>query len=164
MNEPGTSPPPAGPPAGWYPDAQGVTRWWDGTAWGQAAPVPQGRQPGVQQYGVQQYGVQQYGVQQYGVQPAAPVADERTLAVLAHVLAIFFGFLGPLVIYLIARPEQRFARHHASEALNFSITLFIAAIVWIGGLVLHILAAVAANRGEWYRYPVNLRLVPGAQA
>lgn len=31
-----TPPPPAqGPPAGWYPDAQGapVNRWWDGTRW-----------------------------------------------------------------------------------------------------------------------------------
>lgn len=107
------------------------------------------------------------------------VSDERTLAVLAQVLAIFAGFIGPLIIYLVAKPEQRFARHHASEALNFSITLFIATIacvvlmfvligflliivVWIGALVLHITAALAANRGEWYRYPVNLRLVPGA--
>ena len=115
-----------------------------------------------------------------GVQPtASSIEDEKTLAVLAHVLAIFFGFLGPLVIYLVAKPEQRFARHHASEALNFSITLFIAAIVcvilmfvligfllifvvWIGGLVLHIMAAMAASRGEWYRYPINLRVVPGA--
>lgn len=28
------------PPAGWYPDpsSPGTTRWWDGTAWGPAAP------------------------------------------------------------------------------------------------------------------------------
>jgi uncharacterized Tic20 family protein len=35
-------------------------------------------------------------------------------------------------------------------------------VVLIGAFVLEIVAAVAANRGEWYRYPVNLRLVPGA--
>ncbi len=30
-----TSPPPAGPPAGWYPDAQNPSfmRWWDGQRW-----------------------------------------------------------------------------------------------------------------------------------
>jgi hypothetical protein len=31
------------PPAGWYPDAQGTTRWWDGQQWTeqtQAAPAP----------------------------------------------------------------------------------------------------------------------------
>ncbi len=94
-----------------------------------------------------------------------------------HLLAV--GFWGPLIIYLISKPEQRFARHHAAEALNFSITLTIALIVsglsmllligfvlfpivLIAGLVFHIIAAVAANRGEWYRYPINLRLVSGA--
>jgi hypothetical protein len=31
-------------PPGWYTDAQGVMRWWDGQQWGQAAqpaPMPQ---------------------------------------------------------------------------------------------------------------------------
>ena len=32
-------------------------------------------------------------------------------------------------------------------------------VVGIGWLVLSIMAAVAANRGEDYRYPVNLRLI-----
>ena len=35
-------------------------------------------------------------------------------------------------------------------------------VVWIGGLVLAIIATMAANRGEWYRYPINIRMVPGA--
>lgn len=29
------------PPAGWYPDESGRSRWWDGRAWGPYAP-PQG--------------------------------------------------------------------------------------------------------------------------
>ena len=36
-------------------------------------------------------------------------------------------------------------------------------VVLIGAFVLEVLAAIAANRGEWYRFPINLRLVPGAQ-
>jgi uncharacterized Tic20 family protein len=28
--------------------------------------------------------------------------------------------------------------------------------------VLQIIGAVKANAGEWWRYPINLRLVPGA--
>ena len=36
-----TAPPPTavGPVAGWYPDGSGASRWWDGTQWGQVAPV-----------------------------------------------------------------------------------------------------------------------------
>ena len=102
------------------------------------------------------------------------------MATLTQVLPIFTGFLGPLIIWFIARPDQPFVKHHAAEALNFQITVTIAAIVSgllvlvliglillpvvvIGALVLQIMAAIAANRGEWYRFPVNLRLVPGAQ-
>jgi len=35
----------------------------------------------------------------------------------------------------------------------------ILAVVGIGALVLEIMAAVAASRFEWYRYPLTLRLV-----
>ncbi|MCF7552593.1 DUF2510 domain-containing protein [Pseudonocardia sp. WMMC193] len=27
------APPPQGPPPGWYPDPQGVVRWWDSYRW-----------------------------------------------------------------------------------------------------------------------------------
>ena len=43
------------------------------------------------------------------------------------------------------------------------IGFFTCFVVWIGGLVLAIMATMAANRGEWYRYPINIRLVSGAQ-
>jgi hypothetical protein len=36
--------PASSPAAGWYPDAQGVQRWWDGQGWTehvQPQPVPQ---------------------------------------------------------------------------------------------------------------------------
>lgn len=149
---------PQSPAPGWYPDPTGTMRWWDGRQWGQAA----GGVPAAVPYGV-----------------VPNVADERGLATLVHVLGIFTGFLGPLIVYLVAKPEQAFTKHHAAEELNFQITLFIAyvvsvvavlvligilmiLVVWIGSIVLMIMASVAANRGEWYRYPINIRLVPGA--
>jgi uncharacterized Tic20 family protein len=100
------------------------------------------------------------------------------MALLAHLLGLLVSFLGPLIIYLVKGHESAFVKHHAAEALNFAITVFIAVvvsallmlvligflllpIVGIGALILQIMAAVAASRGEWYRYPVNIRLVPG---
>lgn len=153
MTDQGT-PQPSSPPPGWYPDGNGRTRWWDGQNWGiEASSTP--------------------------VATSSGAGDERSMATLAQVLAIFTGFLGPLVIYLVAKDDQPFVKHHAAESLNFQITVTIAAIVsgilmlvligflllpvvLIGALVLEIIAAIAANKGEWYRFPVNLRLVPGA--
>lgn len=107
--------------------------------------------------------------------------DERTWGMLAHLSAIvaaivFLAFLGPLLVMLIQGPKSAFVRRQAVEALNFQITTYLAAIVsfllifvlvgfillpivGIVWLVLTILAAVAANRGEDYRYPINLRLI-----
>jgi hypothetical protein len=143
-------------PPGWYPDPTGQQRWWDGQAWGAAAapaPVPVAT-------------------------PGASPSDARSMAMLSHLLAIFTGFLGPLVIYLMNGRKDPFVRHHASEALNFQITYAIALLVslvsmifFIGfllfpavvivSLVFEIQGTIAANRGEWWRYPINLRLVPG---
>lgn len=156
---------------GWYPLDGGGQRWWDGQQWTDhvapppsPAPPPPPRQPTSAMTGV-----------------ASP--DERSMATLAHVLGIFASFLGPLVIYLVRRDDSPFVRAHAAEALNFSISMAIYAIVLgvagalllivvvgvvfllllpvlgIAAVVLHIVAAMAANRGEAYRYPLTIRLV-----
>ncbi len=147
-------------PPGWYPDSANTQRYWDGTQWtSHTAPS-------------------QVPVPVSGPQGGA--SDERTLATLAQVLGIFTGFLGPLVVYLVARDDQPFAKHHAAESLNFQLTVLIGYVasfvlmfvlvgfltffaIWIGALVLGIVATVAANRGEWYRYPINIRMVSGAR-
>lgn len=142
-------------PPGWYPDGSGGTRWWDGQNWGAPAAVPT---PAA----------------------SAPVSDPKTMAMLCHLLGIFTGFLGPLIMYLVYGERDPFVRHHAAESLNFQITLtigfvicFVLAFVLIGflllpvlivgGLVFEIIGCLRANAGEWWRYPINLRLVPGAQ-
>lgn len=102
--------------------------------------------------------------------------DERLWAVLAHLGGIVLWFIAPLVVLLVQGEKSRFVRRQAVEALNFQITLTLAYIasfvlmivligvllifvVGIGGLILMIIAAVKANNGEDYRYPVNIRLV-----
>lgn len=120
--------------------------------------------------------------------PAPTVSEERTWAMLGH-LSAFTAFitgigcvLGPLIVWLIKRDTMPFAGEQAKEALNFNISVIIAfAALWlftiltlgigllvtvpaglalfVGWLVLTIIAAVKANAGEHYRYPVTLRLV-----
>ncbi|MCO7463747.1 DUF4870 domain-containing protein [Stenotrophomonas maltophilia] len=105
-------------------------------------------------------------------------ADQRTMALAAHLLGIFTGFIGALIIWLINKDDaaKSFVTDQAKEALNFQITVTIAMvisiilmIVIIGGilapivgiinLVFCIIAAVKANNGEAYRYPFTLRLI-----
>jgi hypothetical protein len=111
----------------------------------------------------------------------APTADEKTWGMLAHLsglVASFFWlpFLGPLLVLLIKGKESRWVEQHAKEALNFQITataalwvsgllmfclvgFVLAPIVWIGALVLSIIAGLKANNGEKYNYPATVRLV-----
>lgn len=114
--------------------------------------------------------------------PPAPVgeapSDQRTMALVAHILGIFTGFIGALIIWLVNKDDSSkpFVVDQSKEALNFQITVAIAyiissilvvvligtlmlAAVWVANLVLCILAAVKANNGEAYRYPFTLRLI-----
>lgn len=105
-----------------------------------------------------------------------PDPDSRTMAMLAHLLAILLGFLGPLIIWLIKKDQSPFVNDQGKEALNFQLTilialvisgllacvvigLFLLPVIAIGNLILCIVAAVAANKGEAYRYPFNIRFI-----
>jgi uncharacterized Tic20 family protein len=110
------------------------------------------------------------------------VQEEKTWGMLAHLsslsgLIIPFGsLLGPLVVWLVKKDTMPFVADQGKEALNFNITVTIAAIVSavltlvligflllavvvVGWLVLTILATIEANKGVAYRYPFTLRLV-----
>ncbi len=91
-------------------------------------------------------------------------------------------FIGPLVIWLVKKDTLPFVDDQGKEALNFNITvgivflallilsivtfgigLIVAVPLWIiigiAWLVFTIIAAVKANNGERYRYPLTLRLI-----
>jgi uncharacterized Tic20 family protein len=107
---------------------------------------------------------------------SGPDSNARTFAMLAHLLGIFTWFVGALVIWMIKREEMPFVDDQGKEALNFQITLVIgyaisvltycigigmilSLLIWVVNIVFCILAAVAANRGVAYRYPVCIRLI-----
>jgi uncharacterized Tic20 family protein len=61
--------------------------------------------------------------------PGPPSSDDTTMAMLCHLLAIFTGFIGPLVIWLVQRDKSRFVDAHGREVLNFVFTMTIVFIV-----------------------------------
>ena len=108
---------------------------------------------------------------------AQPSSDDRTLAILAPILAIFTNVIGPLVIYLVKKNEGNSAAlRSALESLNFQITValaFIACILtiwlvlpiflmWVIGVanfVLCIIHAIKASSDQDFKYPFSLRLI-----
>jgi uncharacterized Tic20 family protein len=86
------------------------------------------------------------------------------------------GFVGSLVIYLMYKDRGPFVRQHAANSLNIQIITgivllvsFPLMLVLVGFLtyglallfafIVHILAAVKANNGEWYTPPLTPQFV-----
>ena len=91
-----------------------------------------------------------------------------------------FGFAVPLVVWLAKRDESDFVADQGKEALNFQLSLFLLHVIawlfvlltigigmlilwpfflalWIGELVLGLIAALRSYEGKRFRYPFTLR-------
>ncbi|QHV97275.1 DUF4870 domain-containing protein [Spirosoma endbachense] len=109
-------------------------------------------------------------------------SDARMWAMFTHLSALpgSFVLIGsivlPLVIWQIQKEKSAFVDFHGKEAVNFNITIAIAAclsfllmliligvfLIWVVGvvwLVFTVIAAVKANNGEYYRYPLTIRFI-----
>jgi uncharacterized protein len=141
-------------------------------------PFPEGQQQG--------YG---YGPSGYGNGPQTPrdTGNDRTIAILSHLSlfigALTIGYLGwlvPLILWLVYKDRSPLIRGASAGSFNFAITMLIVStvagilqptvilapigwVLWVGVFVLSILfpilAAIAANRGEIYRYPLTLPIL-----
>ncbi len=109
--------------------------------------------------------------------------DDRTMGMFCHLASFagyiipFFGsIIGPLIIWQMKKDQSSFIDYHGKESLNFQITMaiayfvsFILMIVVIGifllfglaifNLVVVIIAAIKANEGVKYQYPLNFRFI-----
>lgn len=101
------------------------------------------------------------------------------LAGLAGLLPIMLAFgciIGPLVVWLVKKEEFPFVDEQGKEATNFQISMFIYGavagllclacvgfillpLVVITDIVFLIIAAVKANDGWHYRYPLTIRFI-----
>lgn len=119
------------------------------------------------------------------VPPAGGASEEdRTLALLVHLSGILFNFLVPLIVWLVNKDNaaKAFLNDQSKEALNFNITLLVVYIgltiltiisfgilglltgplmmlLWVVSIVFYVIAGIAAQKGERYRYPLAWRLI-----
>ena len=109
--------------------------------------------------------------------------DARMWAMICHlaglaglVVPVVGCIIGPLIVWQIKKEEFSFVDEQGKEAVNFQISMLIYGIVAgllcfvcvgvvllpavaIFDLIFLLIAAVKANNGEHYRYPLTIRFV-----
>jgi uncharacterized Tic20 family protein len=112
---------------------------------------------------------------------AATQQEQRQWAMLAHlggVLALWpvIPLIPALVIFSIYASRDEYIKDQAREALNFQIVVLIlyviarilsalpffpdfVVLVWIFSLIFSVFGAIAAGRGQRYRYPLTYRFL-----
>ncbi|ADB40433.1 conserved hypothetical protein [Spirosoma linguale DSM 74] len=109
-------------------------------------------------------------------------SDIRMWAMLTHLSALTGLFTGigfiiaPVIVWQIQKDKSAYIDYHGKEAVNFQITIALVSaisfllmfiligfvLIWIVGivwLVFTIIAAIKANNGEYYRYPLTIRFI-----
>lgn len=109
---------------GWYPQDGGHLRWWDGYNWGPYA------QPG-------------------GGAGYPNPGDSKTWAALAQGTHFVLGWIGSLIIRQTKGKDDRFVKHHATEAMNLSLAFMLIFFVAIVPLFISMIA-LSANSGSHY--------------
>ena len=101
--------------------------------------------------------------------------ESKNMGLLTWLGTLFFGFIPGLIMYLV-KADDAYVRSQAKEALNWSITAFIAyvaafflsfivigvflfPVIGICHLVFCIMGSVATSKGNDFRVPFTLRLI-----
>lgn len=120
--------------------------------------------------------------------PPTSSGDDNTLAMLVHLSGILFSFIVPLIVWLVNKDNvnKAFLNDQSKEALNFHINVWafgfvfgivgsilsvvtfgilafvflpLAGLFGIAVAVMMVIAGLAAQKGEQYRYPFIFRLI-----
>lgn len=98
------------------------------------------------------------------------------LAALAGYIIPFGNIIGPIIVWSMKKDEFSFVEDQGKESINFQLSMIIyfiisAILVLVGigilllialgifQLIIIIVAAMSANNGTAYRYPLNMRLI-----
>jgi uncharacterized protein len=116
-----------------------------------------------------------YPKEEPSVIETSPSANDKVAAMAVHIAGIFFWFVPSLIVYF-ATTNNPWLKEQARNALNFQLTMLIAfiigivlsfigigfLIIWaveIVVIVFSIIAALKANGGDTYKYPLTVDLV-----
>jgi len=89
-----------------------------------------------------------------------PTPDDRKMAMLAHVLQLFGGFIAPLIIFLVKR-DSRFVRFHALQALLWQVTVFAITMLFVFGMMISMFLTIPDAPVKNAQPPVAFFLLMG---
>ncbi len=103
------------------------------------------------------------------------------LAGLIYIMPVIGSIVGPLILWQIKRDEYPFVDEQGKEAVNFQVSMLLYAVVGsavcaitcigaplipvvclsvcIVDIIFLLIAAVKANNGQHYRYPLTIRFI-----
>lgn len=110
---------------------------------------------------------------------------ERNLATIMHISTLFFGVASVLVLWLFKKDESNFINKHGKSAINFQLSVILYSIICFLGLTIStaflnvfaviivfagvpayfayllviVNAAVKANEGKAYHYPLTINFM-----
>ena len=99
-----------------------------------------------------------------------PSKDDKQMAMFCHLGGIM-GIILPLVLWITQKEKSAFIDDQGKEAVNFGLTMMIGHVLGICtfgilnlillpiGIIFHVIAGMAAGRGEKYRYPLSIRFI-----
>ncbi len=108
--------------------------------------------------------------------------NSKNTLVLTTVSCIFFGFIVPLIVWLVNKDAMEEApKKYLTHLLNFQLTLLIVGvllgvvniipilgqlisfigvpILWICNIILMIVAAIKLSNNEAYKFPLTIELI-----
>ena len=111
-----------------------------------------------------------------------PSKEERQWAMFCHLAALagfvipFGNIIGPLILWVLKKDESSYIDYHGKESVNFQISisiyvvisliliLVLVGIVLLAGIgimsiVFLVIAALKANDGVYFSYPLTIRFI-----
>ncbi|MDA9356607.1 DUF4870 domain-containing protein [Flavobacteriaceae bacterium] len=102
--------------------------------------------------------------------------DQNTFCMLMHLTVLFYWWILPLIMWLTNKDKNEFVNSHGKAIANFLISIgiywfissilsflligfFIMPILGILAFVFPIIAALKANKGETYKYPITIQFI-----
>lgn len=113
---------------------------------------------------------------QENINGSLPSDSDKQTVTLMHILNIFIGIISPLIFWFIKKDESKFIDEAGRNSMNFNISMIIysfvssllitifiglitTAAIAIFHIVILIIAAVKANRGEVYKFPLTISFI-----